>query len=161
MIMGAVLSLNTGRIALGVRLEQLLHDLAETLYATKNPPAIAEQTFIERVEALLNVETLRLSGRAWGLLTENQRNFVDSRIVTDIRPVFGDDEPPRPQAAIVVHSLKIIFIEDGETREFFVSLDSKDLQEMIDVLRRAQSKAEGLKPLLEGTYLPRHEIEGR
>jgi hypothetical protein len=68
--------------------------------------------------------------------------------LSDIRPVFSEDIQSRPTGAVLVHSLKIEFMESGERKQFFVALDSSDLELMSEVLSRAKQKDLVLRKIL-------------
>jgi hypothetical protein len=83
-------------------------------------------------------------------MIEQPRFMRRARILTDIRPVFGATDDP-PIAAVVVHTLRLSFFEDNESKEFFISLDAEDLRTLRDQLDRASSKAESLKEVIDKT----------
>ena len=55
---------------------------------------------------------------------------------------------------MIVHTLKISYHEGRRVKEFFVSLDPEQVDELIRVLGRAESKAESLKRMLSATNVP-------
>jgi hypothetical protein len=82
------------------------------------------------------------------LLTENKNNFLKSRIVSDIRIVFDDEKDisEKKQCALVVHHLKIDFFSAiSERKEFFVSLNLKDLENLKNTVERALKKDKLIK----------------
>ena len=108
--------------------------------------------FESRLVELLGVDSLSVLARAGGLLLENEHTLLRARIVTDIRPVFEPNSPEAPpEGAVIVHMLKITYLDDNETREFFVALDTNDVSELSKQLERANLKAESLKSILAGT----------
>ena len=108
----------------------------------------------ERLLRFLNLSALNVTAKALGVLTDHQRAYISARILSDIRPVFSEEVPPGPAAAVIVHSLKIEFMENGERREFFVALDSKDVRSMLTLLDRAQKKDTALRALVATSKLP-------
>ncbi len=79
-------------------------------------------------------------------------------MLTDIRPVFGV-RPEAPQAAVIVHNLRIHYHQGGAHRDFLVTMDSQDIQDLIDTLERAKVKAENLKVVLATAGIPDIEPE--
>ena len=110
--------------------------------------------FKKRLVEFLNIKTLAIASKAVGILFENEHCLTSARIVTDIRPVFGDDVSNAPDAAMIVHMLKIEYVHRGEPDEFFVALDTKDIEKLMDVLRRAQTKAKSIELMLQKATIP-------
>lgn len=102
---------------------------------------------------LLGLEAIDLSAKAMSVLLEQQHSFTSARILTDIRPVFDYDTSKPLAGAVLIHNLKIEYMESGEDKEFFVALDKKDIQRLIDVLLRAQQKESSIKQFLEQSNL--------
>jgi hypothetical protein len=113
----------------------------------------AESSLLEsRLTSLLEVHTLNVIAKAGALSIEQPRLMRGARILTDVRPVFGS-KPEAPTAALVVHTLKISYLEDNEYKEFFVTLDADDVGRLSDQLNRANSKAKGLRAWIESTEI--------
>jgi len=93
-------------------------------------------------------QSLGLIAKALSVMSEHERMFMSGRIVTDIRPIFRPDLAEQPGAAIIVHELRVAFNEAGESREFFVAMDSKDVKALQAVLQRALQKEENLRKYL-------------
>ncbi len=109
------------------------------------------QRFKSRLIELLGIEAVRVGAKALEMLFENQRSFLNARIVTEVRPIFGSNPEDTPAGALIVHMLKITYREQGEDREFFVALDTTDVGKLSSVLDRADAKAESLRSYLERT----------
>lgn len=109
------------------------------------------ERFKDHLIELLEVESVRVGAKALEMLFENQRSFLGARIVTEVRPIFGSNTEDTPAGALIVHMLKITYREQGQTKDFFVALDTTDVDALNKVLDRADTKAESLKALLERT----------
>jgi hypothetical protein len=107
----------------------------------------------DRLIRFLSLSAFDVSAKALGVLTDHQKAYVSGRILSEIRPVFSDDGTT-PAAAVIAHSLKIEFMESGESQEVFIALDAKDLQSMMEILQRAQRKDQALRKLLSAANLP-------
>ncbi len=106
--------------------------------------------FRNRLLELLGIDALSTVARAGGLLLENEHSLRQTRIITDIRPIFESEKPQAPPAgAVIVHMLKISYWADNEVKNFFVALDTNDVRELSEQLARANSKAESLKSALD------------
>lgn len=106
-----------------------------------------------RLTKLLGLEAIDLSAKAMSVLLEQQHSFISSRVLTDIRPIFDRDASKPLDGAVLVHNLKIEYMESGEEKEFFVALDKRDIQLLIDVLTRAQQKESSIKQFLAQSNL--------
>jgi len=114
------------------------------------------EKFKNRLATLLSIESLEILAKALGILRNNQNVFHEARIITEIRPVFGSNVEEAPPAAVVVHMLNISCHGTDGHKEFFIALDTDDIEVLRDVVDRAETKAESLKAMLNKadiTYL--------
>jgi len=107
----------------------------------------------DRLIRLLDVKAIGTALKAMSLFYEHERTFQNARILTDIRPVFGQSPQDPATAAVIVHTLRIRFAEGREFKEFFIAMDGEDVQNMINVLERAKAKADSLKISITGTNI--------
>lgn len=115
--------------------------------------------FKDRLIRLLSVDSLDVAARATDLLYEHEHTVHGPmRVITDVRPIFGPDPEGDPKGAIIVHTLKISYHEGRQIKEFFISLDPEQVNELMGTLGRANSKAKSLKRIWAGTNVP--YIEG-
>lgn len=114
----------------------------------------ALERFRERLIRLLSIDSIGIRSRSINLLLEQDHAFCGARILTDIRPLFAADLTAPPTAGLLVHTLRINYHEGGELKQFFVAMDSKDLEDLRSVLVRADSKAAKLKSVLEAANIP-------
>lgn len=108
-------------------------------------------TLESNVGQAINSRVLRASIKAWALLSDEERIYLSSRVLTDVRPVFGDDGCDRLLASVIVHTLKIATRVDGRTQSVFIALDTDDLIELRKAIDRALDKAEALGVQLAAT----------
>lgn len=105
------------------------------------------QDFFLKIFALHN--TFGVRAKAFRLMPEHQYLFYRSEIYSDIRPIFRPDDPTiKPSAAVIIHSLKIVYRECSETREIYIGLDDDDLLQLKATIDRAISKHECLKSMI-------------
>lgn len=111
-----------------------------------------KEKFSKRLLKLLDIDGLKIDVKVKDLLTEDEKIFCRGRVISDIRPVFGDDPDEAPKAYIILHHLKIIYHDDsGRHREFLVTLDSNDLSALKATVERAEKKNKTLEQLLPDT----------
>lgn len=141
----------------GEAVEELIADLLEAIRSTESLAALAAHNLDEFGQYLKRLLVLNgklsIVSKAAGILSDHERAYCDSRILTDIRPVFGSDITVTPSASLIVHMLKIGYHEGGVHKEFYVALDTADIRELQEVLDRASEKAETLKDFIAKTDL--------
>lgn len=159
----ALSALHIGPVEAGESVEDFVQDLIETLYASpKTRPGRQPDEFRARLEPFLGMDGLRLALRIGNVMYDNERNFVQARILTDIRPVFATNqsrasEPLEIKQAVIVHYLKMTYTRSGAHEDFFVVLDDADVASLIETLERAQKKAESIDTFLTSKYHPSGE----
>jgi hypothetical protein len=126
--------------------EKFIEDVCESLSEHNDLPRSAEPAFRERLARVLDIEALSIAGKAVALHTEYDNVFCSARILTDARPVYGNNPSDPPEAMIINHTLKLDYHTgaSGHIAEFYIALGSHDLQELHDVLLRAEEKAKSL-----------------
>jgi hypothetical protein len=102
------------------------------------------------IEALSADTALAVAAKASGVMNDHARVYCHSRILTDLRPIFESNIEHSPAAVVAVHTLKIVYHEGGEHKEFFVAMDRLDAMELSAHLERAFKKEDALKTLSEG-----------
>lgn len=97
---------------------------------------------LTNLKLIFEVDALRVKQKALNLAVSQERLFTSCRILTDIRPVYSDADnvPTNISAAFVFHTFKISFIEDDESKDFYISLDADDLEKLKSTVDRALNK---------------------
>jgi len=109
-----------------------------------------------RIKTLLGFEkTAAVAAKAHNVMTEHKHTFCSARILSDIRPVFTDT-PELASAAVIIHNLQIGFHDGGtgEHEEFYVALDTDDIQSLKEVIARAEKKTIALQSILKSSNVP-------
>lgn len=122
-------------------------------------PEPDRERFKQQLIKFLDIDSLRIAAKALFLLHEYERVFCDARVMTDIRPIFGSrpDEPPK--AALIVHTLKLNYHDATGLKEFYISMDSDEMDELMFALDRADLKAKSLRTVLDEAKLSRVDGE--
>jgi len=136
--------------ATGEQLSKLISEAAIEAQSQEFPFTEADR---ENLEArLAKIFAMRravgLSTKAQDLLNDQHRVFYTAKILTDVRPVFnasGDSI----DAAIVIHNLRIHYGQCNDHKDFYVSMDTSDIQSLREALDRADEKARCLQELLQ------------
>jgi hypothetical protein len=159
-VMGALISL----CRTGLRHQLQPKELAEELLGAMRRRDLEglrlspeqEASFRDRLVRLLGVDSLVIVAKALGVLRNNDNMFCSARVLTDIRPVFGSDPEATPAAAVIVHTLNLTFHHEDRLKDFYIAMDTGDIQTLRKVLDRAELKANSLKLALQKagiTYL--------
>jgi hypothetical protein len=102
------------------------------------------------ISALSQERSLGTAIKAGEVLTAHERIFAGAKILTDLRPVFHVDVSERPDAAMIVHMLRITQRDDYQNQtDFYFALDSRDIVLMKGLLDRAAEKESTLKELMK------------
>jgi hypothetical protein len=140
-----------------VPVEKFAEDVADAMESLEKPlrlePARRSE-FVSKLTILLSAEVFGIVSKAWDLRTDDERVFCHARIITDLRPVFGQNVESGPKAMVVVHLLKLAFHRGSERhQEFYVSLDGDDLTTLRNLIDRAEEKAKTLKSCIKDVKL--------
>ncbi len=158
-IKGAAFSLLLSRASGHTPVDQFVTELIETL--SSSPGFEEEETrrlLSGRAAEILSIQSLDLVSRAHDVLTEHACVYSTSRILSDIRPVFGNDVTVQPLGAVLVHMLSMVYVNAGRRENVVIALDEKDVDELLSVLDRAKKKAKTLKETLLKTDVPYIEV---
>jgi hypothetical protein len=111
------------------------------------------------IAQLIAAPVLQTSAKAVSVLNQQERLFDEARIMSDIRPIFGDDPTERPAGAVVVHTLSIKHQTDGRLGTINVAMDRNDLVELKSTVDRAIKKADALSGVVEAAGLSLFELQ--
>ena len=91
---------------------------------------------------------------------EYEHTFCDSRIFTDLRPIFGGDVGDAPSTMLLVHILKLGYHDEHESRhrELHIALTSEQLKTLKDVIERAETKEKTLRSHFQSTSIKPIEV---
>jgi hypothetical protein len=157
-IIGALMALSSVRIVNQVSISGFVEEVCRSLETDKAPPqgdvvrAQLVDRLRERLTALLGAQPLMLAAKASTLQREHTNILMDTRVITDIRPVFLEG-PDSAQGAMIVHLLKLSYFHDNEAKEIFVAMDSDDLSELERTITRAKAKTKTLRDIMARTEL--------
>lgn len=117
------------------------------------------ENFKRKLSALLNVNSLSIRTKASNLRLDHHNVLKDVSLITDMRPVFGSKVDEKPIGIVLAHTLKIIYEQDEELKNFYVALDDDDLTTFVNSLKRAQTKSESLRKFVNETGLQSFDIK--
>jgi hypothetical protein len=106
------------------------------------------------LSALSSERSVGATAKAGPVLTEHERVFQAVRILTDLRPIYHLDVSEPPEAALVVHMMKITQRDKYDRRtDFYFALDSNDLIAMKNAIQRAEAKENALREALKDSTI--------
>jgi hypothetical protein len=110
--------------------------------------------FAQLITALVKTPALTSFARGLYVAFEHQNLYDTARILTEIRPIFGDDVEVEPIGSTLVNILALSYDSAGQSVKLHVALDEEDLGELRDACDRAISKARATKG-----WLDKHDLK--
>jgi len=152
---GSLLSLASLAGSHNYEIERLAEDIAnsDNLELTQNGTA----RLATALKRILGAPAVAGLARAFDVSQEHERVVHSQRILTDLRPVFADPAT-EPLGVVVTHMLRIEAVVDGRVVATTFALDSADLQQLRELLDRANAKESTLDGLMERASLPRFSV---
>jgi len=158
-VLSALLSLSIGRDYVAASSDEFAASVAQAdeLRLTARQRKILQARLVE----LLRCESLAVTAKIGALAIESPNLVIDTRIVTELRPVFGEEVGKGPKGSLILHALRIHHLDSRQqhaTSGF--SFDSGDLAKLRTVLNRAEQKENTLRELLARSGVEYFGLEG-
>lgn len=148
-MMQAVFSLYMLYLNYGAPAEQFVEELAGDIVETLDEHEVDVSLFKVKFPHILRCEeTLGVAVKGVSLLYDEEKVLSSAKIVSDIRPIFLSDPTQDPPSVLIVHSLRLQFLENNRESEIYMALDASDLKELKNVIDRAMAKEKTLTSLL-------------
>ena len=113
------------------------------------------QEFESRLVNFLGLDNiLSFRSKSIEVIREHERLFQNSRIHTDMRPVFESGLEDSPAGVAIVNMLKIEYVDLDGKHEFFVALDANDLKQLREQLDIADRKVKAIELMLNQVNIP-------
>ena len=143
----ALFALSSLRYAQGLKVEELIADVTKGILSDGGATKESQQLFRSRLTILLSSEALILSSRGTTLQRDHQRTLMECLVLTDMRPIFSESGE-EVKAGMIIHTLKLVYFEGPDLKEFFVALDDADVEKLKAGAMRAQTKSKALRAML-------------
>ena len=102
------------------------------------------------MKELLSIKAIAATNKAVDLRGEYDKIYVDSRIMTDIRPSFYEDIKKGFEIGAIVHNLRIEYHHGNKPHgQIFLALDNNDLAALKGQIIRAEEKEMSLRTNLK------------
>jgi hypothetical protein len=109
-----------------------------------------ETEFLEEMLSTWFVSTLT---KLEALRSEYDAIYRGGKLITDVRHVFPEEPGQKPEAATIVHLLRIRYQQD-RIKDFYVAMDMDDLEELRGQIDRAVQKEASLRTLAAESKIP-------
>lgn len=136
-------------------IEEFLKDLEDAIKDTNDNDIIPDDEEWEEYIAFWKSifvldKTIGLLAKAKKIRKDFQNQYFESKIYTEIRPIFSRQiQTDLASAAILYHNLKIEYKQALFPEHFFITLNPEDLKNLKKVIDRALKKEENLRKLFE------------
>jgi len=92
-------------------------------------------------------ENLKYTFKAFDLVSDNNSTYQSGKIYSDVRLLFDESIKANKESrkAVIIHNLKLEVSKDGGNESHFISLDSKDLTKLKELVNRAINKEEQIR----------------
>ncbi len=101
-------------------------------------------------------KTIKVAGKALDVTSDHSCVYRDSRILSDIRPIFYDEDGDESiVTTTTTHTLKITYNDNNDSKinNFYIALDINDLKNLQEIVERAIEKEKKLIDFLQAAKL--------
>lgn len=137
---------------------ELVPDVVEALAEDSTLEAEEVQRLSSRLREVLSLDRPALVAKASSLLSDYEHGLCRVKILTDMRPVFGESASDSPAAAVVAYTLKISYHSGPRIEDFYVAMDLQDLRTLKGLIGRAESKGKALEAILQKAGIPSVDV---
>jgi hypothetical protein len=143
-VMKAIFSLFALKTDESIKVEALVKDLSSAF--KEDNPELGEteiNNLAINLHEVLSIESkVNHTLKAFNLLAENDKIFLEARVLSDIRIVFNDNLSKEVHAhgTVVLHQLRINYSENRDSKSIFLALDINDLNSLKEQIERAIQK---------------------
>lgn len=145
-IIPLIFSLFSAKESLGMDVDSFTDEIVEALERTDEVKLKPTKNLKQQlIELLSTKDSFYFTFKAINLAEEREKLLYNTNILTDIRPVFGEGHDYKIKCSLIIHNLKIEFLEHSERKEIYLALDSEDLKKLKDNLTRAEEKEKAIR----------------
>lgn len=157
-LVASLLSLDSLRISHKYSSDDLAAAVSEARQLDLEAPD--KKNLSSRLSWALEQVAVREIAKAADLAGERPNTYHTGRILTDIRPLFGDEAKEPLQAAVINQTLRIeYFNQRGELESIFIALSDADIADLMRIANRALVKSSTLREFLVGVNIRAIQVE--
>ncbi|RKZ46941.1 MAG: hypothetical protein DRR08_32860 [Candidatus Parabeggiatoa sp. nov. 2] len=127
----------------GIGLEEFVDEVIAFL-ETRHDDKVNHKTKNNLIQ-ILSIKSISLTMTAIAIRTEAEKLAVETGIFTDLRPIFSENDI---KGSLILHNLKVEFLENGESKENFFLLDREDLAKLKVQILNAELKEQSIRKKL-------------
>ncbi|MBO0932715.1 hypothetical protein [Fibrella aquatilis] len=146
-VVDALLSLPVAQEQLGNSIQEFVDNFMEALASPEY--ALSDETLTSIQSVLLSFFNSKgnyhLTNKARMLSMQRERLYMSAKVLTDLRPLFAEEEESQIQALTIIHTLQIEYQEDNGIKTIQFALDNVDIGDLKMQLERADKKDSVLK----------------
>jgi hypothetical protein len=118
-------------------------------------PARSISKLKTRLLNFLNVSGfLEVIYQASTLVPENENILTDTRLLTDVRPIFKEEISTGISGSLISHVLRLQYENINGSQEIFLSISSSNIEQLIGELQESLTKELALQKTFEKINIP-------
>lgn len=86
------------------------------------------------------------------ITSSNENNYIESKIITDIRPIINENINSKKRYSVVLHKLVLEYQSSSDLNEIQLTLDLKDLKKLKNIIEKAINNEETIKTDYSKTF---------
>ena len=138
-------------------------DLVEFIAQVSESSVVAlssqqKKIFKDRLVSLIVDGPLQILHKSLVLALEQDRVLYDTKITTDVRPVFGEQLDLGPRSALILHSLRVTYRQNDFEKVEYYAMEEADLILLNYAVQRALAKSSALRQWLASTDVDHIEL---
>lgn len=141
-----IYSVVAGPIDTGQKAKQFISDIVDTLRSRGDDTIVPNQSFVE--EMMIVFEVMEPHVKARSLAFDREKILRNSKILSDVRPIFDSNDPSKIHGFTILHTLQVEFTETGKWEMHQFAMSTDDLEELKQHIERAEEKEAALRKVM-------------
>jgi hypothetical protein len=129
-------------------------ELAESVASAENLSDGQPTQLAAALKELLKIPSISTVAEAYDASNSYERVLHNARIVSDLRPLFGEQTDGPPCGMVISHSLQVHSLHEGRIQEICFALGDDDLVELRRQVDRALERSKSLRRFSDKSGLP-------
>ena len=134
-------------------IDEFASQIGESLIETYPEETFNQERANELKRLLENGSVSSLKAKIMDLMSDTNRVYIEAKILQDLRTSFGDNGQVLGSA--IIHNLKITTQEGRKRKDYFISMDNKDLESLSKEIKKAQDNSKNIS----STYINANIID--
>jgi hypothetical protein len=125
------------------------HDISTDEIASQIAAALGDEAGDADLSAVLAAPRLVALAKAFDLSLSYERKLHTFRVVTEVRPIFGENATDEPAEFLLQHQLEISHYHNNRLQTMLIAIDRADLDPLRKQIERAAEKEISLRSRIE------------